>query len=200
MAQKQFSEKVKARAYLLLRIGMGLSFALYAAMRFGDIDYSNHLLSVVQNEDLRSTLLFIFAFLLPVIQVVAGFLLCLGFRVQWSLWMIGVIILILIGASMVSDYREPVSQLLLFFFILYWLFRHQGEDRLSFDQFLKYSSNCLKKLRKLEYPPKEKPLMIWGMATCGFCAYWVVRWQKITGNQLNYIPFQEVSHAFPDIR
>lgn len=54
-----------------------------------------------------------------------------------------------------------------------------------------------KKLEHTQYPPK-KPLMVWD-GNCGFCAYWVTRWQKITGPFIDYQPYQEAAEDFPDI-
>lgn len=41
-------------------------------------------------------------------------------------------------------------------------------------------------------------MMVWDGA-CGFCRYWVVRWQKITGEAVTYRPYEAVAEKFPDI-
>jgi lipase maturation factor 1 len=45
-----------------------------------------------------------------------------------------------------------------------------------------------------------KPLMIFD-GDCGFCRIWIRRWQHITGDRLDYLPFQDSSIAarFPEI-
>ncbi|MGM0572244.1 MAG: thiol-disulfide oxidoreductase DCC family protein [Bacteroidota bacterium] len=54
------------------------------------------------------------------------------------------------------------------------------------------------KLHSTEYPPKDKPLMAWD-GNCGFCHYWVIKWKKMTGERVNYQPFQQIHKEFPDI-
>ncbi len=55
-----------------------------------------------------------------------------------------------------------------------------------------------KKLDRTKYPPKDKPLMAWD-GNCGFCHYWVIKWKKMTGDKVNYQPYQQVYQNFPDI-
>lgn len=40
--------------------------------------------------------------------------------------------------------------------------------------------------------------MVWD-GHCGFCAYWIARWQKITKDKIDYQPYQEAASNFPDI-
>lgn len=55
-----------------------------------------------------------------------------------------------------------------------------------------------KKLKKTTYPPKGKPLMIWD-GDCGFCKYWIIQWEGMTKDKIEYIPYQQVQEDFPDI-
>src|SRR5512144_1094297 len=34
---------------------------------------------------------------------------------------------------------------------------------------------------------------------CGFCRFWIGRWQSISGDLLDYAPYQEVAARFPEI-
>jgi len=34
---------------------------------------------------------------------------------------------------------------------------------------------------------------------CGFCRFWITRWQEITGDAVDYEPFQKVASHYPDI-
>ena len=34
---------------------------------------------------------------------------------------------------------------------------------------------------------------------CDFCRYWIAQWQHITGNRVDYAPYQEVAADFPEI-
>ncbi|MES2218448.1 MAG: lipase maturation factor family protein [Pseudomonadota bacterium] len=43
-----------------------------------------------------------------------------------------------------------------------------------------------------------KPLLIYD-GDCGFCWYWASYWQKLTGDAVNYRPYQEVGTQFPSI-
>jgi predicted DCC family thiol-disulfide oxidoreductase YuxK len=43
-----------------------------------------------------------------------------------------------------------------------------------------------------------KPILIFD-GDCGFCRRWVARWKMITGERVDYAPFQEVSARFPEI-
>jgi predicted DCC family thiol-disulfide oxidoreductase YuxK len=48
--------------------------------------------------------------------------------------------------------------------------------------------------------PPAKPLMLFD-GDCRFCAAWIRRWRHITGNRLDYLPFQDscVATRFPEI-
>lgn len=55
------------------------------------------------------------------------------------------------------------------------------------------------KIEKTDFPPsKEKPVMLWD-GECGFCRYWTVRWEKMTGSKVEYHPYQEVASEIKDI-
>ncbi len=45
---------------------------------------------------------------------------------------------------------------------------------------------------------QNKPLLVYD-ADCGFCRYWVKRWQHVTVDRINYAPYQEVASDFPEI-
>jgi len=47
------------------------------------------------------------------------------------------------------------------------------------------------------YPP-EQDTLVWD-GSCGFCAYWVRRWQLLTAGKLHFAPYQEVASHFKDI-
>ncbi len=40
--------------------------------------------------------------------------------------------------------------------------------------------------------------MVWD-GQCGFCRYWILRWQKFTADKVEYRPYQEVASRFSDI-
>jgi predicted DCC family thiol-disulfide oxidoreductase YuxK len=44
----------------------------------------------------------------------------------------------------------------------------------------------------------ERPLLVYD-AGCGFCVYWARYWQKLTGDAVNYQPYQEVAPQHPQI-
>ena len=44
-----------------------------------------------------------------------------------------------------------------------------------------------------------KPTLLWD-GECGFCARWVRRWQKTTGEAVDYRPYQEALADFPQVR
>ncbi len=44
----------------------------------------------------------------------------------------------------------------------------------------------------------EKPILIYD-GDCGFCLRWIERWRGITGNALDYAPYQEAAARFPGI-
>ncbi|MGH7740292.1 MAG: lipase maturation factor family protein [bacterium] len=43
-----------------------------------------------------------------------------------------------------------------------------------------------------------KPLMIYD-GDCGFCRKWIARWKMVTGNSVEYGPYQEWARRFPEI-
>jgi predicted DCC family thiol-disulfide oxidoreductase YuxK len=47
--------------------------------------------------------------------------------------------------------------------------------------------------------PPAKPTLLWD-GECGFCARWVRRWQKATGDAVDYRPYQEALAEFPQVR
>ncbi len=44
----------------------------------------------------------------------------------------------------------------------------------------------------------SKPLLVYDN-DCNFCRYWIAQWQHITGDSIEYAPYQEVAAEFPDI-
>jgi predicted DCC family thiol-disulfide oxidoreductase YuxK len=46
--------------------------------------------------------------------------------------------------------------------------------------------------------PPDKPLVVFD-GDCGFCRFWIARWQSISGDRLDYAPYQEVASRFPEI-
>lgn len=54
------------------------------------------------------------------------------------------------------------------------------------------------KVTHTEHPPGQKPLLVWD-GDCGFCQYWVLRWRQMTGDRINYEPYQSAAEEFPDI-
>ncbi|MDD9975477.1 MAG: lipase maturation factor family protein [Candidatus Poribacteria bacterium] len=47
-------------------------------------------------------------------------------------------------------------------------------------------------------PQSSKPLLVYDN-DCDFCRYWIAQWQHITGDRVEYAPYQEVAAEFPDI-
>ena len=44
----------------------------------------------------------------------------------------------------------------------------------------------------------SKPLLVYDN-TCDFCRYWIAQWQHVTGDRVDYAPYQEVAADFPEI-
>ena len=44
----------------------------------------------------------------------------------------------------------------------------------------------------------RKPLLIYD-GDCAFCKRWVTRWRRLTGEHVDYAPFQEVASQFPHV-
>jgi predicted DCC family thiol-disulfide oxidoreductase YuxK len=49
-----------------------------------------------------------------------------------------------------------------------------------------------------DLPADPRPLLVYD-ADCGFCVYWARYWQKLTGDAVNYRPYQEVASQHPQI-
>ena len=49
-----------------------------------------------------------------------------------------------------------------------------------------------------KFPPEEKPILVWD-GECGFCRYWVTRWEQISEGKIIFRPYQEVAQQFRDI-
>ena len=48
------------------------------------------------------------------------------------------------------------------------------------------------------HPQSSKPLLVYDN-DCDFCRYWIAQWQHITGDRIDYAPFQEIAAEFPEI-
>jgi len=46
--------------------------------------------------------------------------------------------------------------------------------------------------------PGRRPVLIYD-GDCGFCVYWARYWQKLTGDRVDYRPYQEVAADYPEI-
>jgi predicted DCC family thiol-disulfide oxidoreductase YuxK len=44
----------------------------------------------------------------------------------------------------------------------------------------------------------ERPRLIYD-GDCAFCGLWVTHWQALTGDRIEYVPFQQVEHEYPHI-
>lgn len=47
-------------------------------------------------------------------------------------------------------------------------------------------------------PQSSKPLLVYDN-DCDFCRYWIAQWQHVTGDRVDYAPYQEVASQFPEI-
>ena len=47
-------------------------------------------------------------------------------------------------------------------------------------------------------PHGSRPLLIYD-GDCGFCVYWARYWQKLTGDRVDYRPYQQVAARYPEI-
>ena len=45
---------------------------------------------------------------------------------------------------------------------------------------------------------RSKPLIVYD-GDCGFCRYWIARWQSTTGDRVEYAPYQQAADSFPQI-
>lgn len=57
---------------------------------------------------------------------------------------------------------------------------------------------CRARPRRVAAPPASKPLLIYD-GDCGFCRVWIRRWRRITGERVEYTPFQRLGGRFPEI-
>ena len=46
--------------------------------------------------------------------------------------------------------------------------------------------------------PRTKPLMVFD-GDCGFCRAWIEYWKQLTGERVEYAPYQEAASQFPDV-
>src|SRR2546427_12732897 len=47
--------------------------------------------------------------------------------------------------------------------------------------------------------PPDRPLVVFD-GDCTFCRFWIARWKSVTGDRLEYAPYQETAARFPEIR
>ncbi len=46
--------------------------------------------------------------------------------------------------------------------------------------------------------PPSRPTLVFD-GDCGFCRYWIARWRRVTGDLVEYAPYQEVAGYYPEI-
>lgn len=51
---------------------------------------------------------------------------------------------------------------------------------------------------KTNYPPLDQPMMVWD-GNCGFCHYWIIKWNLITKDIIKYKKYQLVHQQYADI-
>jgi len=54
------------------------------------------------------------------------------------------------------------------------------------------------KPQAVAHTARARPLLVYD-GDCSFCAYWARYWQALTGDEVEYRPFQEVAAQFPEI-
>jgi predicted DCC family thiol-disulfide oxidoreductase YuxK len=47
-------------------------------------------------------------------------------------------------------------------------------------------------------PPAQRPLMLYD-GDCNFCRRWIARWRQLTGEAVDYEPYQQAADRFPEI-
>ncbi len=52
--------------------------------------------------------------------------------------------------------------------------------------------------RVMTHPPSTYPLLAYD-GDCGFCAYWVRYWRRLTGARVHYRPYQDVAGDHPEV-
>jgi len=55
----------------------------------------------------------------------------------------------------------------------------------------------LKPIVRVAAPP-HRPLLVFD-GDCSFCRFWLARWKSVTGDRLEYAPYQEAAARFPEI-
>lgn len=131
-------EAHQSQSYFFLRVGIGLTFAIHGALRFAQESYFTDLILSLSPESSVEKMMFPFAYLMPAVELLAGFLLCFGYLKRLALAGLSLVMLVWILSSILLDYWQNMAPQLLFFFFLYWLYARINEDRWSFDSFLKY--------------------------------------------------------------
>jgi uncharacterized membrane protein YphA (DoxX/SURF4 family) len=127
-----------SHSYLLLRLGVGLTFAIHGALRFSQESYFTDLLVMLNAEAGPDYLMVLYAYIMPGIELIAGFLLCFGFMKRIAITGLATVMIVWILSSILFEYWQNMASQLLFFFILYWLYFKIHDDQWSFDSFLKH--------------------------------------------------------------
>lgn len=127
-----------SHSYLLLRLGIGLTCAIHGAIRFSQESYFNDLLALLNTEASSKFLMVIYAYVIPGVELIAGFLLCFGFLKRIAITFLSTVMIVWILSSILLEYWQNMAPQVLFFFILYWLYFKIHDDHWSFDSFLKH--------------------------------------------------------------
>lgn len=75
---------------------------------------------------------------MPMVQLLAAMMLCLGWARRLVLPVLSVTLLYLLFWNVLEDFQWPPLSLFALAFLIYWIWRHLPEDRISFDRLFKY--------------------------------------------------------------
>lgn len=128
----------KAVSYALLRVTLGVNIFIHGIIRFGD--YSGFVAKIVK--DFQGTILpqfsvSIFAWSLPPIEALVGFLLIIGLYTRFATIAGAVVIAVLVFGTSLKQNWNVVGIQMAYALIYYFLILNLQHDRYSLDHWIK---------------------------------------------------------------
>lgn len=120
--------RVRARAYLLLRVTLGVNIAVHGIMRLRDLDaFAEGLTQRFSQSPLPDVLVYAFGTALPPIELAVGLAILLGLHSELALLVGASLMAVLtLGAGLIQDYSAMGTQLIyaVGYFVLLWAIPH----------------------------------------------------------------------------
>lgn len=121
-------------AYLLARLTLGINLLLHGVVRIPKIHaFAQSVAAGFQESILAPEVAQLFAYTIPVIELILGILLIVGFKIRQTLFAASVFIMLLISGSCLKEDWATVGTQMLYALFLFFLLFYLDYNRWSID-------------------------------------------------------------------